>query len=192
MLASVVIKIEYRRTFQQDSGGILRQPSIPGFLATKEASVSSVATAFLPGSGEYVECDVTYSKQTTATFLPGATTALRRLRHGTAFYPELRRAAVASPVSSIQFHRSFRAGSPARASACTLNPAAATVDFSPFLTGSASQTETSVTHSKQTIATFLTGARTAIKQFRFPLNFSGRSSAPAAESATQSRLHGRP
>jgi hypothetical protein len=31
--------------------------------------------AFLPGTAQYVESDVTYSKQTTGTFLPGATTA---------------------------------------------------------------------------------------------------------------------
>jgi|ERR1700733_14752106 len=32
---------------------------------------------FLPGSAQKVECDVTYSKQRTAEFLPGATTRLR-------------------------------------------------------------------------------------------------------------------
>jgi hypothetical protein len=31
--------------------------------------------AFLPGSAQKVECDVTHSKQTTGKFLPGATTA---------------------------------------------------------------------------------------------------------------------
>jgi len=31
----------------------------------------------LPGSAQSIECDVTYSKQTMATFLPGATTAYR-------------------------------------------------------------------------------------------------------------------
>jgi hypothetical protein len=31
----------------------------------------------LPGSAQYIECDVTYSKQTTAKFLPGATTTYR-------------------------------------------------------------------------------------------------------------------
>jgi hypothetical protein len=36
-------------------------------------------------------------------------------------------------------------------------------EFRPFLTGSASQTEIDVTHSKQRTAPFLTGARTAIK-----------------------------
>ena len=35
--------------------------------------------AFLPGSAQEVECDVTYSKQTIALFLPGATTAHYRL-----------------------------------------------------------------------------------------------------------------
>jgi hypothetical protein len=33
------------------------------------------AITFLPGSAQYIECDVTYSKQTIAKFLPGATTA---------------------------------------------------------------------------------------------------------------------
>src|ERR1700735_5610837 len=37
--------------------------------------------------------------------------------------------------------------------------------FSPFLTGSDSQTEIDVTHSKQTTEKFLTGARTHIKDF---------------------------
>src|SRR3984885_13218248 len=31
-------------------------------------------TAFLPGSAQNVECDVSYSKQTRARFLPGTTT----------------------------------------------------------------------------------------------------------------------
>ena len=37
-------------------------------------SGSRPPAAFLPGSAQYVECDVTPTKQTTATFLPGATT----------------------------------------------------------------------------------------------------------------------
>jgi hypothetical protein len=37
----------------------------------------------------------------------------------------------------------------------------------PFLTGSASQTESSVTHSKQSTTPFLTGARTHIKDFDY-------------------------
>jgi hypothetical protein len=39
----------------------------------------SAFSAFLPGSAQKVESDVTYSKQTTAPFLPGATTAQCRL-----------------------------------------------------------------------------------------------------------------
>jgi hypothetical protein len=40
--------------------------------------------AFLPGSAQNVECDVTPTKQTVGEFLPGATTACQRsaLRHG--------------------------------------------------------------------------------------------------------------
>jgi hypothetical protein len=37
----------------------------------------ATAGTFLPGSAQKVECDVTYSKQSTAEFLPGATTRLR-------------------------------------------------------------------------------------------------------------------
>jgi hypothetical protein len=41
----------------------------------KTTSPSPSAKSFLPGSGQNVECDVTYSKQTIGEFLPGATTA---------------------------------------------------------------------------------------------------------------------
>jgi len=199
-----VIKIEYRRTLHQGSVGIVCQLSIPSFLVTNKPSTSSLpaaflpglpraffakgsicSSAFLPGSAQQVKCDVTRSKQTTGPFLPGATTAPRWLRQGTAL-------AVPSLVSSIEFHCSFRAGSPARAFACTLDPAPATVYFSPFLTGSASQTEMAVTHSKQTTETFLTGSRIACQSFKLSVNFSLQLSAPAAKSVNQSRPHGRP
>ena len=72
MLASVVIKIEYRRALHQGSVGILRQPSIHGFPAAKISSISCFAAAFLPGSAQYVEMAVTHSKQTTGPFLPGS------------------------------------------------------------------------------------------------------------------------
>jgi hypothetical protein len=112
------------------------------------------------------------------------------LRQGTAFYPEPRRAAVPSHVcpdeeTSIQLNYSSRAASSARASGCALSTGATNVNFGPlltglpralfaknsvcprpFLTGSASQTESPVTHSKQTTAPFLTGARTHIKPAR--------------------------
>ena len=60
-----------------------------------------------------------------------------------------------------------------------------------FLTGSASQTECDVTHTKQTTGTFLTVARTALKPFRFSRNFGAESFAPAAKSPAQSRPRGR-
>ena len=58
-----------------------------------------------------------------------------------------------------QFLHSSRADSPARAVACRLDVAPAHIDRRPFLTETGSQTEIDVTHSKQTTATFLTGAR---------------------------------
>ena len=203
MLASVVIKIEYRRVLHQGSVGTLRRRTIPSFPATKKSSFSSFpatflpglpracfakgsicSSAFLPGSAQQVKCYVTHSKQTTGPFLPGATTAPRGFRQGTAL-------AVPSLVSSIEFHCSFRAGSPARAFACTLDPAPATVDFSPFLTGFGLRTEMAVTHSKQTTGAFLTGSRIACQSFKLSVNFSLQPSAPAAKSLNQSRPHGR-
>ena len=164
-------------------------------------------TTFLPGTASRVECDVTHSKQTAASFLPGATTpqfgsrilsrgAPRGLRQGTAFYAEPRSAAAPSLVwpdegRCTQLHYSFRAALPARAFACTLDLASANAECAPFLTGSGLQTEFAVTHSKQTTETFLTGARIAFKQTRSrqtrvsnnPANYevcSGRSSLAAA------------
>jgi hypothetical protein len=204
VLASVVIKIEYRRTLHQGSVGIVCQLSIPSFLVTNKPSTSSLpaaflpglpraffakgsicSSAFLPGSAQQVKCDVTRSKQTTGPFLPGATTAPRWLRQGTAL-------AVPSLVSSIEFHCSFRAGSPARAFACTLDPAPATVYFSPFLTGSASQTEMAVTHSKQTTETFLTGSRIACQSFKLSAEFQPATLCACRQIRHPSRPHGRP
>src|SRR5271156_4091199 len=72
MLASVVIKIEYRRVLHQGSSGILRQRTIPSFPATKKSSISSLPAAFLTGSGLQTEMVVSHSKQTTGTFLTGS------------------------------------------------------------------------------------------------------------------------
>jgi hypothetical protein len=199
VLASLVIKIEYRRTLHRGS----KEPSRPGspscppatekaatsrFPAAKMSPVSSIAPESLPGSGKYVECDVTHSKQTTAPFLPGSRIASHGSRQGTAFYPELRRAAVPSLVCHDE-EKSFRAGRhgfrvnpdgihpeqicEGRAFTCALAcpgefPAGlpraffvkGSVRSTRFLTETASHSEMPVTHSKQTIATFLTGART--------------------------------
>ncbi len=92
--------------------------------------------AFLPGSDQYVETAVTHSKQTVATFLPGSRIAPRALRQGTAFYPELRRAAAPS-LARPQFHSSFRAASIAK----------------PFSNRELELLEPRLTYRKQTIGT---------------------------------------
>ena len=56
-------------------------PSLNGSARASFERRSVSRSTFLPGSAQYVECDVTHSKQTTATFLPGATTAHRCSRH---------------------------------------------------------------------------------------------------------------
>jgi hypothetical protein len=186
-----VIKIEYCRALHRGS----KEPSRPGspsypptsekaptsrFPAAKMPPVSCIAPAFLPGSGKYVECDVTHSKQTTTRFLPGSRIAPHGSRQGTAFYPRLRRAAVPSLVCHDE-EKSFRAGSLARAFTRALAcpgefPAGLPRAFFvkglvcsiPFLTETASHSEMAVTHSKQRIATFLTGARIAQIEISMP------------------------
>jgi len=81
-------------------------PSAPTTLAflngfdQDPANIHLCFLAFLPGSGLRVECDVTYSKQTTAPFLPGSRIAPHGLRQGTPFYAELRSAAVPNASQS--------------------------------------------------------------------------------------------
>jgi hypothetical protein len=170
----------------------LEKAAISCFPPRKKPSISTFAAAFLTETASHSEIVVTDSKQTSATFLTETRIAPLGLRQGTAFYPKLRRAAVPSLVCSdekrgIQLNYSFRAASSVRSSGCALGSGATNVNFgpfptglpgaffaknsvslSPFLTGSASQTELPVTHSKQTIATFLTGARMHIKEFANP------------------------
>jgi hypothetical protein len=50
------------------------------------ADIRRCFLAFLPGSGLQVECDVTYSKQTTEPFLPGSRIATKRLVSRTIFH----------------------------------------------------------------------------------------------------------
>ena len=61
-----------------------------------------------------------------------------------------------------------------KARACGLILTLGNEQFSPFLTGSALQTEIAVTHSKQSIGSFLTGSRIA------PLSSTDRASSAAA------------
>ena len=55
-------------------------PLLTGSPKAFSAQDSVRAIALLPGSAQNVECDVTYSKQTTGTFLTGARIALKQLR----------------------------------------------------------------------------------------------------------------
>ena len=145
-------------------------------------SHSSLATrhcsTFLPGSGLRVESDVTHSKQTTAPFLPGSRIARCHARSSTAIALSNRELELLEPRLTLRKQtiapRSNRELSTNR---CRFNSHAAmpvltfltglpraffakgSVCAPRFLTGTASQTEFAVTHSKQTTAPFLTGSR---------------------------------
>src|ERR1700735_321185 len=152
---------------------------------------------FLPGTSLRVENDVTCSKQTLATFLPGPRTAQCALRHATAscpdprrVYPEPRSACpgprkAAAPIRRVVsgFSTLIAEASPSVAAInrTPLSPvgaqhAAPGTDtgqtssdwtqgsgdqFLKFLPGTSLRVENDVTCSKQTIATFLPGTRTA-------------------------------
>jgi hypothetical protein len=144
-----VIKIEYRRALQQRPIALCCRPLFPSFPATNNRSVSSSpatltglpsafaaqrsprSSAFLPGTAQCVESDVTHSKQTPGRFLPGARTARRPFRL----------------PSKIVNSASLACPDVGRPTA--------------FLTGSASHSRSSVTHSKQSTEPFLTGSRIA-------------------------------
>jgi hypothetical protein len=161
------------------------------------ANIHHCSPAFLPGSGSHIEFAVTNSKQTAAPFLPGSRIAPHGLRQGTAFYAELRSAAVpnasqSSGVSTPEVRcqarssianalsnrepqllertlthrkrtiapRSNRELSTNRCRAISH----AVIPIPTFLTETASHSEMPVTHSKQTTASFLTGARIGTKR----------------------------
>jgi seryl-tRNA synthetase len=86
----------------------------------------------LPGFASRVEIAVTYSKQTVATFLPGS-------RIGT-LAPHFSHAKTHSAAPALAVRKTHR-------------------QFIAFLTETGSHSEIAVTRSKQTTATFLTGAR---------------------------------
>jgi len=134
---------------------------------------------FLPGSAQNVECDVTYSKQTIATFLPGSRIGQCR--------PQV---SIAKPFSNRELHlleptlthgKQTIAPGPNRElstnpcfrnsvlrSVCISHSLALTQDWS-LLTETGSHSETTVNHSKQTTASFLTGARIDTLAFHFSL-----------------------
>ena len=163
MLAFLVFKIEYRRALRQNgipapcrpisSNFPSVDPTSPdgiyaervreeSFSPKTKPSISSFAPTFLSGTAQYIETSVTHSKQTTATFLPGARTA--HLRPG-------RFSGIACQPARLE--RLFRTSQAAFRETSVYSTA--------FLTGSASHSKTSVTHSKQTTEIFLTGSRIA-------------------------------
>jgi hypothetical protein len=112
---------------------------------------SPSVSSFLPGSAQNVECDVTHSKQTVGEFLPGA-----RIGQCCA------RISIAKPLSNREcdllessptYRKQTVASRPNRE--LSTNPCGgnshALIPVPQFLTGSqSSQTEFTVTHSKQT------------------------------------------
>jgi hypothetical protein len=124
-----------------------------------------IATS-LPGSGKNVECDVTYRKQRTDDFLPGATTAQRRSEF-----------LAPGPTVFAASQRTFSARTKAQQ-----EPAAAPPDTAKHLsefsrkyliktsqnyTKSNRNWPTNRSYRKQTIKPCLTGTRTAFRTFRF-------------------------
>jgi hypothetical protein len=169
---------------------VQRGPSVPATLPIlngfeqDSASIHRCFLAFLPGSGLRVECDVTYSKQTTAPFLPGARTARSHARSSVATALSNRELELLEPrlthgkqtiaprpnreLSTNRCHaNSHLRGVCASQSLALTQEGPLATSNRPFLTGSASQTESPVTNSKQTTAPFLTGARTHIKRSIF-------------------------
>jgi hypothetical protein len=96
-------------------------------------------TALLPGSAQKVESDVTYSKQMTDKFLPGARTAIRL-----------------SKIRQLRTQKFTRRGELARVK---LRKRYVIHRFNIFLTETAQHSEFAVTHSKQSTGAFLTETR---------------------------------
>ena len=159
----------------------------------KTASPSPSAKSFLPGSGQNVECDVTLSKQTTGESLPGARTphfGSRTLSRDAQFRA---RTSIAMPLSNREHellessltHRKQTVVSRPNRELST-NPcrliSRVVIPIPTFLTETASQTEFTVNHSKQSTDEILTGARTAHHTLGAPPYFSSAhlSSAPSS------------
>jgi hypothetical protein len=142
--------------------------------------------AFLAGSAQNVECDVTYSKQTIATILPGsrickyhARTSLvnslsnRELRLLEPTLTHRKQTIAPRPNRELSTNPCFR-NSVLRSVRTSHSLALFTLtqegpqDWS-LLTETGSHSETTVNHSKQTTASFLTGARIDTLAFNFSL-----------------------
>jgi hypothetical protein len=148
---------------------VQRGPSVPATLPIlngfeqDSASIHRCFLAFLPGSGLRVECDVTYSKHTTAPFLPGARTARSHARSSVATALSNRELELLEPHL---IHRKQtiapRSNRELSTNRCRVN-SRAVIPVPTFLTETRSHSEFIVTHSKQTTAPFLTGSRIVTK-----------------------------
>jgi hypothetical protein len=134
------------------------------------ANIHHCFLGFLPGSDLQVEFAVTHSKQTVASFLPGSRIAhfasrmVQRDAHCHA------RRSIANALSNRELqlleltltHRKQtiapRSNRELSTNRCRGN-SHAVIPIPTFLTETASHSEMAVTHSKQTTAPFLTGAR---------------------------------
>jgi hypothetical protein len=161
--------------------------------------------AFLPGSAQNVECDVTYSKQTTATSLPGSRFARSHARTSLAnalsnrelhlLEPTLthRKQTIAPrPNRELSTNPCFR-NSLLRSACISHSLALFTLtqeepqDWS-LLTETGSHSETTVNHSKQTTASFLTGARIDTLPFHFSLTETHSAAPTSPQFATPQSL----
>jgi hypothetical protein len=118
-------------------------------------------STFLPGSASQVEIAVTYSKQRTAQILPGSRIAHKRSSDQPKFSSEFFRGAQAAVHGSrLPLATSLSLALTKKGTLACPDEGRATS----FLTETASHSKTTVTNSKQTAETFLTGARTAHKR----------------------------
>jgi hypothetical protein len=144
--------------------------------------------AFLPGSAQNVECDVTSTKQTTGEFLPGARTGQcraqisiakplsnRELRLLESSLTQRKQTVALRSNRELSTNPRFRNSRSPGSLLLALTREGSRTTSRPFalppegsvLTETGSHSEIAVTHSKQTTATFLTGARTHINDFDF-------------------------
>ena len=206
MLPSLVVKIEFCRALHRGS----KEPIRPGSLSSLPSACTPRRADRSPISG-FLALKIPSVSTFSAAFLTETRIAPRGLRQCTALaVPSL---VCLDEETGIQLDHSFRAASSARASCYGLSSGATNVNFGPFptsvpgpffvansvcprpfLTGSAPQTELTVTHSKQTLEKILTGARTHIKLARrsAPSRGGGEFANPHFSAPENLLLHRRP
>jgi seryl-tRNA synthetase len=161
-------------------------PLLTGSPKAFSAQDSVRAIALLPGSAQNVECDVTYSKQTVATFLPGSRIGQYRAQISLAKPCSNRELHLLEPTLTPRkqtiaprpnrelstnpcFHNSLLRSACLSHSLALFTLTQEGPQGWSLLTETGSHSEFAVTHSKQTTATFLTGARIDTLAFHFSL-----------------------